>query len=84
MVAHRYRDQVLEPILLVEIEELKKDRGHVNFIHNGAPAHCAKATKEWFEQHSILLSNHSPMSPDLNPIENIWHLVKTRIRNCER
>lgn len=79
MTAHWYRDQVLEPVLVEEIARLKKGRGHVTFMHDGAPAHRAKVTKEWFAGHNIELFHHPPSSPDLNPIENIWHLIKMHI-----
>ncbi len=42
------------------------------------PAHTAKGTKSWFNDHGVTVPANSP---DLHPIENLWGLVKRKIRD---
>ena len=46
---------------------------------DNTPPHTAKTTQRAFEQASILLLPWPPSSPDLNPIKNIWGMIKDRI-----
>jgi hypothetical protein len=76
MTVKRYREQVLEPVLKELHSNLVKKLGTVEFMQDRASAHCAKCTKRWLEQHHIPLLFHPANSPDLNPIEVIWHHFK--------
>lgn len=50
------------------------------FMHDYAPAHNSKFTKEWLQDHDIEMLSWPSNSPDLNPIENLWRQMKIRIR----
>ena len=39
-----------------------------------------KKTLEFLKENKITFLDWPPQSPDLNPIENIWHYVKDRLR----
>jgi DDE superfamily endonuclease len=41
------------------------------FMQDNASIHTAKNITQWFEDHSILLLNWAPYSPDMNPIEHL-------------
>ncbi|KAI7791282.1 reverse transcriptase, partial [Triplophysa rosa] len=56
--------------------------GDADFIFQQdlAPAHSAKATSTWFKDHGIPVLNWPANSPDLNPTENLWGIVKRKVR----
>ena len=51
-----------------------------HFQHDGAPCHQTKAVKKWLGEAGILILGPWPgNSPDLNPIENCWVLLKQKV-----
>ena len=53
------------------------------FMQDGAPCHQSKKVKEWLENHGIQTLKWPPNSPDLNPIENLWCVMKRRINKLK-
>jgi transposase len=52
------------------------------FMHDNAPSHAANASRQFLERKGISgrkLMMWPPASPDLNPIENLWSIVKKKI-----
>jgi hypothetical protein len=46
---------------------------------DGAPCHTAKATKNWLRAMNINVLDWLGQSLDLNPIENLWQMMKRKI-----
>ncbi len=71
--------EVLEHFMLPAADQLYGDADFI-FQQDLAPAHSAKATSTWFKDHGIPVLNWPANSPDLNPIENLWGIVKRKMR----
>ncbi len=71
--------EVLEHFMLPAADQLYGDADLI-FQQDLAPAHSAKATSTWFKDHDIPVLNWPANSPDLNPIENLWGIVKRKMR----
>jgi len=52
-------------------------------MDDNAPAHKAKITQEFKKKHRIHSLDWPSCSPDLNPIENIWNVLKNRLQARE-
>lgn len=49
------------------------------FMHDNAPIHTAHTIRDWLQENKINVMDWPPYSPDLNPIENLWALLKAEI-----
>ena len=91
-----YYEQVLEPIVAPAFQGLLDFTGYEKNNHEGqedwglyvedrTPIHGTRQVlvkaKEVLE---IPLHDRPPSSPDLNPIENVWRMIKQRIKACPR
>ena len=46
------------------------------FIQDGAPCHCFKIVKKFLGDNNVVTLDWPGISPDLNPIENLWSKTK--------
>lgn len=81
MNTKRYIEQVLEGKVKDFYAEMKKTRGRIHFQQDNAPSHTGKTVKKWLADHEIPFLFHPPNSPDLSPIERVWHELKDIIRS---
>ncbi len=61
MNSQRYRNQVLDGVLLEFYTQLASKRDGVQFLQDGAPCHTSKQLKKWFQDNDIRLFPH-PLS----------------------
>ncbi len=70
--------EIFEYFMLPSADKLYGDADFI-FQQDLAPAHTAKGTKSWFNDHGVTVLDWPANSPDLNPIENLWGIVKRKI-----
>lgn len=76
MNAQTYQNNVLIP---TAIPHIRANRG-MSLAQDNATCHNARATQALLAASNIRLIRMPARSPDLNPIENIWDLLKRHVR----
>ena len=67
-------------MLDTEVIPLLGNHRGMQLLHDGAPAHLARATTAYLYANNVNVVDFSPKSPKLNIIENIWDELIHRVR----
>jgi hypothetical protein len=62
------------------LPELQVAEGRVVFQQDNASIHKTDAVKAFFTENNVDVLEWPPQSPDLSPIENIWNVMKMKMR----
>ena len=54
------------------------------FWQDNDPKHTSKVARKFYEENGINWFKTPPESPDMNPIENVWHQLKHHLRTRVR
>ena len=69
------------PVIHGYIELIKREGIHLILIQDGVPSHAIADTTADLAERGIVVIYQPPYSPDLNPIERVWHIIKNYIQD---
>ncbi|GFU81594.1 transposable element Tcb1 transposase [Trichonephila clavipes] len=73
----KYIFTILEPNLLPSIRDQFTNNASFIFQQDSALSHTVQLSKDWYYSKITALFSCSGYSPDLNPVQNLWHRLKT-------
>ena len=76
LTARRFQDEIVQPVL---VPHLQANRGML-LAQDNANCHVARTTQNMFVANGVRALPWPAKSPDMNPIEHIWDVLKRNVR----
>lgn len=71
--------KILEDRLIPQLNSWFPNGEFFHFMQDSAPCHTARTIKAFLSAKNIALLKWPGNSPDMNPIENVWELLKRKM-----
>jgi hypothetical protein len=75
--------RILDDKFLQTLDYFGLDTKEIVFQQDNDSKHTSKTASQWFKNHGIKVLSWPSQSPDLNPMEHLWHYLKQQLAAYE-